>query len=220
MDVLKDIKERLEFLKEMGVTELPIGMAPRVKAEAVASGDAPLFERVRHCEKCGLSSERINAVPGAGGGGRGIMFVSMMPAEEEDREGVLFSSKGGELLLLIITGAFKMIRDDVYVTNAVKCRGKGGRPPSAEEISRCLPYLEEEINAVRPKVIITLGDEAVNALLNRSQGVTGLRGKFYSYKGINLTPIYHPAELAEKPSLKREAHEDIKMVISELKGNR
>ena len=216
MDVLNDIKERLEFLKEMGVIELPISMAPQVKAESVASKDAPLSERVRECKKCALSSERINAVPGAGNAGRGIMFVSMMPAEEEDREGRLFSGKGGELLLLIITGALKMTRDDVYVTNVVKCRGKGGRFPSDAEIRECLPYLEEEINTVRPKVIITLGDGAINALLNRSQGVARLRGKFYSYKGIKLTPIYHPMELVEKPSLKREAHEDIKMVISEL----
>ena len=212
MDVLRDIKERLEFLKEMGVTELPVSMALRVKAEAVA----PLSERVRKCEKCGLSSERINALPGVGGGGRGIMFVSMMPSEEGDRDGVLFSGPSGEQLLRIITGALKMTGDDVYVTNAVKCRGKGGRPPAGEEIKECLPYLEEEINALRPKVIITLGNEAVNCLLNRSEGVAGVRGKFYSYKGIKLTPIYHPMELVENPSLKREAHEDIKMVISEL----
>ena len=216
MDVLNDIKKRLEFLKEMGVMELPISMASQVKAESVASKDRPLSERVRECEKCALSSERINAVPGAGGAGRGIMFVSMMPAEEEDRDARLFSGKGGELLLLIITGALKMTRDDVYVTNAVKCRGKGGRLPSGEEIKECLPYLQEEINAVRPKVIITLGNEVINALLDRSEGVSGLRGKFYSYKGIKLTPIYHPMELLEKPSLKREAHEDIKMVVSEI----
>ncbi|MEK7314513.1 MAG: uracil-DNA glycosylase [Deltaproteobacteria bacterium] len=220
MDVLNDIKERLEFLKEMGVMELRVNLAPQVKAEFVASKDAPLSERVRECKKCALSSERINAVPGAGGAGRGIMFVSIMPAEEEDRDARLFSGKGGELLLLIITGAFKMTRDDVYVTNVVKCRGKGGRFPSAEEISQCLPYLQEEINVVSPKVIITLGDGAINALLNRppkaDEGVAGLRGKFYSYKGIKITPIYHPMELLEKPSLKREAHEDIKMVVSEL----
>ncbi|MFZ3071672.1 MAG: uracil-DNA glycosylase [Thermodesulfobacteriota bacterium] len=206
MDVLNDIKERLEFLKEMGVTTLPISMAQ----------SAPLSERVRQCEKCGLSSERINALPGAGGTAHGIMFVSMMPSEEEDSTGRLFSGKAGELLLLIITGAFKMTRDDVYVTNVIKCRGAGGRLPSAEEITACLPYLEEEINAVRPKVIITLGDGAINSLLNRSEGAARLRGKFYSYKGIKITPIYHPTELVEKPSLKRETHEDVKMVISEI----
>ena len=162
----------------MGVTELPISMAPQVKAESVASKvtsrptplggvprkgvrglrTRPLSERVRECEKCALSSERINAVPGAGNAGRGIMFVLHYACRRRGQGGRLFSGKGGELLLLIITGALKMIRDDVYVTNVVKCRGKGGRFPFAEEISRCLPYLQEEINAVRPKVIITLGD--------------------------------------------------------------
>jgi len=164
---------------------------------SAASGDlAALAARAASCTACGLASTRTRVVFGAGRADAELMFVGEGPGAEEDRRGEPFVGRAGTLLTQLIAG-IDLTRDDVYIANVVKCRPPGNRNPAPGEIDACAPWLDGQLAAVEPTVIVTLGNFATRLLLGTREGITRLRGRTFpvARAGVEATvvPTYHPA---------------------------
>lgn len=170
---------------------------------------------VMECIACPLGGTRKHAVFGEGNPQAVLMFVGEGPGAREDETGRPFVGPAGELLTRII-GAMGLNREDVYITNIVKCRPPGNRDPQPEEVAACIGYLQAQVNAVGPKVIVALGRIASQALLQEATPITRLRGTFRVYQGIPVMPTFHPSYLLQNPSRKRDVWEDIKKVMDVL----
>ncbi|MBI5622833.1 MAG: uracil-DNA glycosylase [Elusimicrobia bacterium] len=193
---------------------------------------ADLAGRIRSCRLCPLAATRIKAVPGAGSASAEILFIGEGPGYEEDRQGEPFVGKAGQLLDRIVK-AMGLSRDAVFIANIVKChpmrdpstpeaRGND-RPPTPEEIAACRRYVDRQIAAIAPKVIVSLGAVSAKALLGTSEGITRLRGRWAEYRSpdgkaapIPLMPTYHPAALLRDETLKAAVWSDMKTVLAFL----
>ncbi len=167
------------------------------------------------CSRCKLAAGRRNLVFGVGNPDAALMFVGEGPGEDEDRQGEPFVGKAGQLLTRIIE-AIGLARDDVYIANVVKSRPPGNRNPEPDEIAACLPFLERQIQAVRPAVLVGLGNIAVKSLLRTTRGIMSLRGNWQEYRGIPFMPTFHPAYLLRTPGDKRLVWEDMLQVAERL----
>jgi DNA polymerase len=145
-----------------------------------------------------------------------LVFVGEAPGREEDLQGKPFVGQAGKLLTRIIE-AIDLTRDEVYITNIVKCRPPQNRNPQPDEIRTCLPFLRKQLQAIRPKIICALGTFAAQTLLETEERISLLRGKFYAYQDARLMPTYHPAFLLRNPQCKRDVWEDMKMIREEYK---
>ncbi|MFQ5463128.1 MAG: uracil-DNA glycosylase [Phycisphaerae bacterium] len=187
---------------------------------------AEINERsVQACTQCRLHETRTKTVFGQGNPDARIVFVGEAPGFEEDRSGLAFVGRAGDLLTRIIEKAMGLSRDDVYICNTVKCRPPGNRDPRADEILSCSPYLRQQLTIIQPEVVVALGAPAAKTLLNTTQSIGKLRGRFHEYyfsgtTGVGpcvaLMPTYHPAYLLRTPSEKAKTWEDIKMVLAKL----
>jgi uracil-DNA glycosylase family 4 len=193
---------------------------PKEKAAAFAA----LRERALACVKCPhLASSRKNVVFGVGSIDAQLMFVGEAPGADEDEQGEPFVGKAGKLLTKIIQ-ATGLQRSDVYIANILKCRpdtpgqSAGNRKPTADEMATCIPYLHEQIDLIRPKVIVALGATAVEGLLGKTIGITKLRGGWKTYRDTPLMPTYHPAYLLRNQAMseKRKVWEDMLAVMEKL----
>jgi DNA polymerase len=198
--------------------------APPLDAQAKAAAFAALRERALACVKCvNLASSRKNVVFGVGNIDAQLMFVGEAPGADEDEQGEPFVGKAGQLLTKIIQ-ATGLQRADVYIGNILKCRpdtpgqSAGNRKPTADEMATCIPYLHEQIDLIRPKVLVALGATAVEGLLGKTIGITKLRGTWKTYRGIPLMPTYHPAYLLRNQAMseKRKVWEDMLAVMEKL----
>jgi DNA polymerase len=182
--------------------------APRLSLAAVR-------EELGDCTRCKLSQTRQNIVFGVGDPEAALMFIGEGPGAEEDRRGEPFVGKAGQLLDKMIR-AMGWTRDSVYIANIVKCRPPGNRDPEPDEVEACEPFLARQIEAVRPRVIVTLGRPSTQLLLRTRAPISALRGKFQEYRGIRVMPTFHPAFLLRSPERKREAWDDLRAVMAEL----
>lgn len=153
------------------------------------------FADVLKCQNCGLCQTRRQAVFGEGNLQAAVMFVSEAPGKDEDFLGRPFISTAGEFLTDIIEKGMKIRRADVFITNILKCRPPGNRDPEPGETAACLPFLERQIDLVRPQVIVAVGRTAGNLLSGQNRAPGELRGQWFTYRGIPLTTIYHPSFL-------------------------
>jgi DNA polymerase len=148
------------------------------------------------CTRCGLANGRTQVVFGAGREDADLMFVGEGPGEQEDLQGVPFVGRAGRLLTQLIEGV-GMTRDDVYIANVVKCRPPGNRDPLPAEIAACSPWLDRQLELIRPRVVMTLGNFATKLLLQTKDGITRLRGREFPYERAGhqavLVPTFHPA---------------------------
>jgi DNA polymerase len=195
-------------------------LSPVEKAAAFAA----LRERALACVKCAhLASSRKNVAFGVGSIDAQLMFIGEAPGTDEDEQGEPFVGKAGQLLTKIIQ-AMGLQRADVYIGNILKCRPDtpgqtaGNRKPTADEMATCIPYLHEQIDLVRPRIIVALGATAVDGLLGKTLGITKLRGTWKTYRGTPLMPTYHPAYLLRNQALseKRKVWEDMLAVMEKL----
>lgn len=194
----------------------PAPAATASSPEAVRARLAVLAEEVKGCTRCALHTQRKQTVFSRGTGSSGLMFIGEGPGEEEDNQGLPFVGPAGQLLDRMI-GAMKIDRDAVYVCNIVKCRPPRNRKPELDEMQRCMPYLDEQITLLEPKVIVALGATAVQGLLGTSEGITRLRGQWKLYRGrVPVMPTFHPAFLLRQPSSKREVWQDLQEVMRTL----
>jgi DNA polymerase len=147
------------------------------------------------CTRCPLAAGRTTVVFGEGDPHAGLMVVGEGPGREEDMQGRPFVGRSGQLLDRLLLEEAGLRRDQVYIANVVKCRPPGNRDPLPEEIAACRPFLDEQVALIAPRVVITLGNFATRALLNRSEGITRLRGRSFPFgsAGAVLFPTYHPA---------------------------
>lgn len=166
------------------------------------------------CQRCKLGPTRTNIVFGEGNPQAELMFIGEGPGADEDRSGRPFVGRAGQLLTKMIE-SIGLTREQVYIANVVKSRPPENRTPERDEVATCLPFLLRQIVVIRPKLIVTLGNPATQALLDTSLGITRLRGNFHDYPrlpGVRVMPTYHPAYLLRSPDKKRETWEDLKKV--------
>jgi DNA polymerase len=198
--------------------------APGLEREAKAAAFTALRQRAMACVKCAhLASSRKNVVFGVGSLDADLLFVGEAPGADEDIEGEPFVGKAGQLLTKIIE-TMGLTRDSVYIANILKCRPDtpgqtaGNRKPTAEEMQTCIPFLHEQIDLIKPRVLVALGATAVEGLLGKTIGITRLRGQWKTYRGIPLMPTYHPAFLLRNQALteKRKVWEDMLAVMQKL----
>jgi uracil-DNA glycosylase family 4 len=153
-----------------------------------------LADTASGCTKCPLAETRTQVVFGVGSTSADLVFVGEGPGAEEDRQGIPFVGRAGQLLTRLIEG-IGLTRDDVYICNVVKCRPPGNRDPLPTEIDACRPYLEAQLDFLAPRVVVTLGNFATRLLLDTKDGITKLRGRQFPYRGDHavLIPTLHPA---------------------------
>ncbi len=204
-------------------SEVPATAAP-LSPEAKTAAFAELRTRALACVKCHhLASSRKTVVFGVGSIDAQLMFVGEAPGADEDAQGEPFVGKAGQLLTKIIE-TMGLRRGDVYIGNILKCRpdtpgqSAGNRKPTPDEMKTCIPYLHEQIDLIRPRVLVALGATAVEGLLGKTIGITKLRGGWKTYRGIPLMPTYHPAYLLRNQALseKRKVWEDMLQVMEKL----
>jgi uracil-DNA glycosylase len=190
------------------------------KAELLAS----VRDRVRACTKCAhLACSRTQTVFGVGNPDADLMFIGEAPGVDEDQQGEPFVGRAGQLLTRILK-AMNFAREDVYITNILKCRPDtpsgsfGNRAPTPTEMQTCRPYLVEQIEIIQPSVLVALGAVAVEGLLGMRGTMRELRGRWHTYNGIPLMITYHPAYLLrnQAPSEKRKVWEDMLQVLERL----
>ncbi|HEX3855235.1 MAG TPA: uracil-DNA glycosylase, partial [Polyangiaceae bacterium] len=158
---------------------------PASAAPPVVNGDVKLrleviAETVRSCTRCGLSKHRKQTVFARGTGSSGVCFVGEGPGADEDAQGLPFVGAAGQLLDRMIA-AMGLGRDEVYVCNIVKCRPPDNRKPELDEMAACIPYLNEQLDLIKPRVIVALGATAVQGLLGTTEGIIRLRGRWKQY---------------------------------------
>lgn len=195
----------------------PSSPAPAVSQVRVSAKSIDeVAAQIKTCTACGLHASRTHTVPGEGNPNRpDILFIGEGPGADEDAQGRPFVGKAGQLLTKMI-GAMGYTRDQVFITNIVKCRPPGNRVPLPDEMSSCSPYLRAQIELIKPKIIIALGKTAIEGLLNKQVAITRFRGTWCTYEGIDLMPTFHPAYLLRSPGKKREAWEDLQAVMAKL----
>lgn len=169
-------------------------MPPVTKQSAVIrSADLRILsEQASVCTICDLAPTRTNVVFGAGDPDAAVVIVGEAPGKNEDEQGLPFVGRSGALLDTLL-GEIGLAREDVYITNVVKCRPPGNRDPRPVEIDACKPYLRQQLSLIDPKVVVTLGNFSSKLLLNTTVGITRLRGNAYAWWGRKLVPTFHPA---------------------------
>jgi DNA polymerase len=192
-----------------------------VKTGPQADAMASLYRSICDCQKCPLGKTRIHFVFGSGDPAAEVLFVGEAPGADEDEQGLPFVGRAGQLLTKIIESTQTWKREDVFIANVLKCRPPGNRPPQPDEVETCRPYLEAQIQLIRPKLIVAMGASAAQALLKTKEAVGKLRGSWHDLSGVPLRVTYHPAALLRDPKYKRDVWEDMKVITShyqELKG--
>jgi len=161
------------------------------------------------CTKCRLCETRRNAVPGEGLENSRVIFVGEAPGEQEDLQGRPFVGAAGKLLTELLASV-GLRREDVYITNVVKCRPPKNRPPRKDETAECRPYLDRQISLITPRIICPMGNSAIHSLMDSDKSVTDLHGMPFEIGKITLFPMYHPAAALYTFQLRKVMEEDFK----------
>ena len=220
-EITRQVADHLQFYQEIGVTgisrdrawrrreasDLPVIQIARTSRDALAALREEIGEQ---CTRCKLHTMgRRQVVFGVGNPDADLMFVGEAPGADEDIQGIPFVGRAGQLLTKIIE-AIGLTRDQVYIANVIKCRPPGNRNPEPDEVETCEPFLFQQIDVVRPKVIVALGTFAAKTLLRTQDPISRLRGRIYDFRGAKLIPTFHPAFLLRSPDRKRDVWEDMK----------
>ena len=225
-DTRQQVAEHLRFYSELGVSgigrderaRLSPGAAtahsrtsdPRSAAEILAGVKTEIGPACTRCKLHTLGRQQI--VFGVGSPDADLMFVGEAPGADEDQKGEPFVGRAGQLLTKIIE-AIGMSRDDVYIANVIKCRPPGNRNPEPDEVATCEPFLFQQIDLIKPRIIVALGTHAAHALLKTDAPISRMRGQVQNFRGgIKLIPTFHPAFLLRSPERKRDVWEDMKKV--------
>jgi uracil-DNA glycosylase family 4 len=202
-------------------TSGPAPTALTAVAEALTLPDEPALalrairEALGDCQRCKLARGRTSIVFGVGNPQARLMFVGEGPGRDEDLQGEPFVGEAGKLLDRMIL-AMGLKRGDVYIANIVKCRPPRNRDPEPDEVAACEPFLQKQIAAIRPQVLVALGRYAAQTLLRDSTAISRMRGRWRTYEGIDLMPTFHPAYLLRNPADKRLVWQDLQSVMQKL----
>ncbi len=175
---------------------------------------AELAKQVAQCTRCPeLVANRTQTVFGVGNPYSELVFIGEAPGVDEDKQGEPFVGRAGQLLTAMITNGMGMRREDVYICNILRCRPPNNRTPTREEADRCRPWLDATLAVIQPKYICCLGNVAAQNLLRTDVGIGKLRGKVWECDRAKVVCTYHPAFLLRNPAMKREAWEDLKLLL-------
>ncbi len=208
-------------LPEIDFQQSPDGMTKEQKAAALHDMDV---NEVSNCQLCQLAETRRNTVFGEGSPDADLVFVGEAPGADEDATGRPFVGRAGELLTKMIH-AMGLKRQDVYICNVIKCRPPGNRSPNPQERECCWNFLIRQLQIIRPKVIVTLGNPATQGLLNTKIGITRLRGQWQKLppigeglEGIDVMPTFHSAYLLRQytPENRKKVWSDLLEVLKQL----
>jgi uracil-DNA glycosylase family 4 len=222
-EIIADLKSYLRYLRDMGIEVLP---ASEGHSDMAFNHSSPLrskalaLDEVRRelgdCKRCKLHRTRRTIVFGEGNEMAKLMLIGEGPGFDEDLQGRPFVGKAGQLLTRILH-SIHFQREDIYITNIIKCRPPQNRNPEPDEINSCNPFLMKQIHAIQPKIICALGTFSAQTLLKTGAKITALRGRFHDMAGIKIFPTYHPAYLLRNPERKREVWEDMKQISQWMK---
>ena len=168
-----------------------------------------LKKSIAECKKCRLCTNRTNIVLGEGNINAKIMFIGEGPGADEDKQGLPFVGKAGQLM----NKAFQALginREEIYIANIVKCRPPSNRVPEEDEAQACLNYLRNQVVLIKPEIIVLLGSTALKTILGKEYGITAVRGKWMEKNGIKYMPTWHPAALLRDENKKIEYWQDLK----------
>ena len=181
-------------------------------SEDSATSLAAVRDFIGDCTRCKLHKlGRKTVVFGSGNPNADLMFVGEAPGADEDEQGLPFVGRAGQLLTKIIE-AINLKREDVYIANVIKCRPPGNRNPEPDEVATCEPFLAQQIEIIKPRVIVALGTFAAHLLLRTDAPISRIRGLKHQYRDAILIPTFHPAYLLRSPERKRDVWEDMKKV--------
>ncbi len=211
IEIIGDLKHYIAYQKSLGTEFLP-GAAKKIPHHQSTLTD--VRRELGECKRCKLNLTRRHIVFGEGSEKARLVFIGEAPGEDEDRQARPFVGKAGQLLTRIIN-AIGLRREEVYITNIIKCRPPHNRNPQRDEIATCEPFLDKQLEIIKPTIICALGTFAAQTLLKTDEKISQLRGRFYGYRGIKVMPTYHPAFLLRNPYKKKEAWEDIKKIQGE-----
>jgi DNA polymerase len=170
-----------------------------------------LQTHVYNCNKCSISATRKNVIFGVGNPEANLMLIGETPYEEEDLQGKPFIGKTGHLLDKMLA-AIDFNRNEVFMSNIIKCRPPANRDPNAQEISLCMPYLVKQIEYIQPKIILAFGLITGQTLIKTSDSLSQMRGKVHNLKNISVIVTYHPAALLRNPNWKQHSWEDLQQL--------
>lgn len=235
-ELLRDTKALLKSMQAAGVNEVPAASAqsetyepaktnPSIIKDSAVTVSSPAKEKLfgplrveaLACQRCKLCKTRNKVVFGEGSLDAELVFVGEGPGRDEDEQGMPFVGMAGKLLTKIIE-AMKMTREQVYICNVVKCRPPQNRPPEPDEVEACIGYLKQQLQTIKPKIIVALGKTAAAALLETEAPMSALRGRLFEWNGIPLAVTYHPAYLLRNPAAKKDVWEDMQRVMRYLDG--
>ncbi len=201
---LKDIPERLAFKHLIMVNDY-------LRTKRIMELD----ERIRQCKRCRLYKTRVNAVPGEGPANAKIMICGQAPGRTEDEEGKPFVGRAGRFLNELLETT-ELKREMLFITSPIKCFPPSNRPPKSDELKACTPYLEKQISIIRPKIIIALGNHALQSLLGKRLTISKLHGQPQERNNIIVFPTCHPAAALRFPKIRALIEEDFRRLKSFL----
>ena len=222
---------RLQYLNSMGITvwqsrfmpEYFTALSPLESSEnipietPVIDSWEQLHTEVSSCQLCSLCTTRNQTVFGEGNVNADWMFVGEAPGEHEDKQGFPFIGEAGQLLNEMLH-AMQLTREEIFLTNILKCRPPSNRDPHVDEIKQCHDYLQRQIMLIQPKIIIAVGRIAAQTLLETNEKIGKLRGNVYSFKNTPLIAIYHPAYLLRSLTENRKAWQDLQFALQTFKS--
>jgi len=212
------MSRRAEVLAEMGISPLWRSRSKPAIPELAPAGWIPLKAAVSGCVKCGLHKTRTQTVFGVGDENADWMLIGEAPGAEEDRLGDPFVGQAGKLLDNMLAAVGLSRRTNVYIANVLKCRPPGNRNPAPEEVAQCSPHLLQQIELIKPKLILAMGRFAAQTLLETSASIASLRGRLHRYAGVPLIVTYHPAYLLRTLEDKAKTWEDLVFAKKTMAG--
>ncbi|MFP4369014.1 MAG: uracil-DNA glycosylase [Candidatus Kapaibacterium sp.] len=168
-----------------------------------------LLEKICKCKECPLGKTRTSFVFGSGNPDADIMIIGEAPGADEDKQGLPFVGRAGQLLTKILE-SINLSREEVYIANIIKCRPPNNRRPEKAEVEECEPYLQKQIELIRPRFILALGLTAIDTLMKQRHKMGETRGRILNYHGIDTLVTYHPAALLRNPGWKKLVWEDVR----------
>jgi len=214
-DIVGLLKDELELLSDLGAEFVFSARKEEFRKDTFLLS---LQDRILRCTLCPLAGGRKNAVPGEGNFDTALMFVGEAPGADEDIQGRPFVGRAGQLLTKIIE-AMKFRRSEVFITNVVKCRPPNNRTPLHEEVEKCKSYLLAQIEAIQPKVIVTLGKVATDFFVPSAAAMSLLRGNFRAFGKTQVMPTFHPSYLVRNEGdkqIRKLVWDDMRQVMAVL----
>jgi uracil-DNA glycosylase family 4 len=216
-ELVDSLSDWLRYQRRLGWRGLPATVPTRIqdREQPYEKSLEEIRAEMGDCRRCKLYTSRTHLVFGEGAPDARLMFVGEAPGADEDLQGLPFVGAAGKLLNNLLS-KLGLRREEVYIANVIKSRPPGNRDPEADEIAACLSFLKKQIQAIRPRVIVTLGRIAAQALLNTREPLTRLRGRWQRYRDIRVMPTFHPSYLLRFPQERHKTWDDMQQVMEYL----